>query len=54
MRNVFAPGFTTKKGVGTRTKLDKKDNEEYQGGSIPLKSEPGVGTIFRITLKRNG
>ena len=56
MRNVFAPGFTTKKrGWGLGLSLTKRIIEEYHGGSISLlKSEPGVGTIFRITLKRNG
>ena len=56
MRNVFAPGFTTKKrGWGLGLSLTKRIIEESHGGSISLlKSEPGVGTIFRITLKRNG
>lgn len=50
--NVFAPGFTTKKrGWGLGLSLTKRIIEEYHGGKISLlKSEPGVGTTFRITL----
>ena len=55
MRNVFTPGFTTKKrGWGLGLSLTKRIIEEYHGGSISLlKSEPGVGTIFRITLSKD-
>ena len=56
MRNVFTPGFTTKKrGWGLGLSLTKRIIEEYHGGSISLlKSEPGVGTTFRITLSGDG
>jgi signal transduction histidine kinase len=56
MRNVFTPGFTTKKrGWGLGLSLTKRIIEEYHGGGISLlKSEPGVGTTFRITLRSNG
>ncbi len=56
IRNVFTPGFTTKKrGWGLGLSLTKRIIEEYHGGSISLlRSEPGVGTIFRIILSRDG
>lgn len=52
-RNIFSPGFTTKKrGWGLGLSLTKRIIEEYHGGKITLlESEPGVGTTFRITLK---
>jgi signal transduction histidine kinase len=52
-RNVFTPGFTTKKrGWGLGLSLTKRIIEEYHGGKISLlKTEPGVGTTFRITLQ---
>ena len=54
-RNVFAPGFTTKKrGWGLGLSLTKRIIEEYHGGKIALlKTEVGVGTTFRITLRRD-
>ncbi len=55
IRNVFSPGFTTKKrGWGLGLSLTKRIIEEYHGGSISLlKSIPEAVTIFRISLKRN-
>ena len=52
-RNIFSPGFTTKKrGWGLGLSLTKRIIEEYHGGKIILlESEPGKGTTFRITLK---
>ena len=52
-RNIFSPGFTTKKrGWGLAFSLTKRIIEEYHGGKITLlETEPGVGTTFRITLK---
>ena len=52
-RNIFSPGFTTKKrGWGLGLSLTKRIIEEYHGGKIILlESEPGIGTTFRITLK---
>ena len=49
-KNVFNPGFTTKKrGWGLGLTLAKRIIEEYHGGRIFVKqSEPGVGTTFRI------
>lgn len=53
MRNVFRPGFTTKKrGWGLGLSLAKRIVEEYHKGRIWVKhSEAGIGTTFRIELK---
>lgn len=52
LRNVFLPGFTTKKrGWGLGLSLAKRIVEEYHKGRIYVKSsEIGVGTTFRIEL----
>ena len=52
VRNVFRPGFTTKKrGWGLGLSLAKRIVEEYHKGRIFVKwSEVGVGTTFRIEL----
>ena len=52
IRNVFRPGFTTKKrGWGLGLTLAKRIIEEYHGGRIFVKwSEIGAGTTFRIEL----
>ena len=54
LRNVFRPGFTTKKrGWGLGLSLAKRIVEEYHHGKIFVKkSEVGVGTTFRIELKK--
>lgn len=51
-RSVFEPGFTTKKrGWGLGLSLSKRIIHEYHKGKLKvLHSEPGVGTVFRITL----
>lgn len=51
-KNVFRPGFTTKKrGWGLGLTLAKRIIEQYHSGSIAVAaSEPGVGTTFRIQL----
>lgn len=51
-KTVFRPGYTTKKrGWGLGLTLVKRIIEEYHGGRIfVLRSEPGVGTVFRIEL----
>lgn len=53
--NVFRPGFTTKRrGWGLGLSLAKRIIEEYHNGRIWVKnSEPGIGTTFRIELKKN-
>lgn len=54
LRNVFRPGFTTKKrGWGLGLSLAKRIVEDYHRGRIFVKSStPGVGTVFRIELRR--
>lgn len=54
IRNVFRPGFTTKKrGWGLGLSLAKRIIEEYHKGRIWVKSsEMGKGTTFRIELRR--
>lgn len=54
LRNVFRPGFTTKKrGWGLGLSLAKRIVEEYHKGRIWVKhSEVGRGTTFRIELKK--
>ncbi len=52
LRNVFRPGFTTKKrGWGLGLSLAKRIVEEYHKGRIFVKSsELGIGTTFRIEM----
>lgn len=52
--SVFKPGFTTKKrGWGLGLSLAKRIVEEYHHGRIFVKrSEVGVGTTFRIEIKK--
>lgn len=52
IKNVFRPGFTTKKrGWGLGLSLAKRIIEEYHKGRIFVKSsEVGIGTTFRIEL----
>lgn len=54
IHNVFKPGFTTKKrGWGLGLSLAKRIVEEYHKGKIFVKrSEVGVGTTFRIEIKK--
>jgi len=54
IKNVFRPGFTTKKrGWGLGLSLAKRIVEEYHDGRIFVKSsEVGVGTTFRIELRK--
>jgi signal transduction histidine kinase len=52
IKNVFRPGFTTKKrGWGLGLSLARRIIEEYHHGSIyVLRSEVGKGTTFRIEI----
>lgn len=54
IKNVFKPGFTTKKrGWGLGLSLARRIVEEYHKGKIYVKcSEVGVGTTFRIELRK--
>lgn len=54
LKNVFRPGFTTKKrGWGLGLSLTQRIVEDYHRGKIFIKhSEVGQGTTFRITLPR--
>jgi two-component system, sporulation sensor kinase D len=54
LKNVFQPGFTTKRrGWGLGLTLVKRIIEIYHSGKIFVKkSEPGKGTTFRIVLNK--
>jgi signal transduction histidine kinase len=54
IRQVFKPGFTTKKrGWGLGLSLSKRIIEQYHKGELFVKqSELGKGTTFRIVLKK--
>ena len=54
VKNVFTPGFTTKKrGWGLGLSLARRIVEEYHHGRIYVKqSELGKGTTFRIEMKK--
>jgi signal transduction histidine kinase len=54
IRQVFKPGFTTKKrGWGLGLSLSKRIIEQYHRGQLFVKSsEPGKGTTFRIILRK--
>jgi signal transduction histidine kinase len=53
-RTVFNPGYTTKeRGWGLGLSLSKRIIENYHLGKIFVKSsDPAIGTVFRIALKR--
>jgi signal transduction histidine kinase len=54
IKNVFTPGFTTKKrGWGLGLSLARRIVEEYHKGRIFVKSsEVGKGTTFRIEMNK--
>jgi signal transduction histidine kinase len=54
LKNVFKPGFTTKKrGWGLGLTLSKRIMEQYHRGELFVKhSEVGKGTTFRIVIKK--
>ncbi len=53
-KTIFSPGFTTKsRGWGLGLSLVKRIIEQYHKGKVFVKqSEIGVGTVFRIILKK--
>ena len=53
-KEVFRPGFSTKKrGWGLGLSLSQRIIETYHSGRLTLKdSKPGIGTTFRIKLRR--
>lgn len=55
IKKVFQPGFTTKKrGWGLGLSLSKRIISQYHKGEIFVKkSEPGIGTTFRIMLNKD-
>ena len=54
IKNVFKPGFTTKKrGWGLGLTLSKRIMEQYHKGELFVKqSDPGKGTTFRVVINR--
>ncbi|MBI3136557.1 MAG: HAMP domain-containing histidine kinase [Bacteroidetes bacterium] len=54
LKTVFQPGYTTKKrGWGLGLSLAKRIVDDFHKGKIAvIKSEPGIATTFRITLKQ--
>ena len=54
IKNVFKPGFTTKKrGWGLGLTLSKRIMQQYHKGELFVKhSEPGKGTTFRIVINK--
>lgn len=54
-KTIFKPGYTTKKrGWGLGLSLTKRIVETYHNGKIfVVSSEPGVRTLFRITLQKS-
>jgi len=54
LRNIFKPGFTTKKrGWGLGLSLSKRIIEQYHQGQLFVKnSDLGKGTTFKIVLKK--
>ena len=53
-KDVFRPGFSTKqRGWGLGLSLARRIVESYHHGRLLLKeSRPGIGTTFRIKLKK--
>jgi nitrogen-specific signal transduction histidine kinase len=53
-QDIFRPGFSTKsRGWGLGLSLSQRIIETYHGGKLLLReSKPGVGTTFRIKLKK--
>ena len=53
-KRIFEPGYTTKtRGWGLGLSLSRRIVEEYHKGKIAVvESEIGMGTTFRVTLKR--
>ena len=52
---IFFPFHTTKpRGTGLGLSICKRIMEEHPGGSLTFESEPGKGTIFKLTMPISG
>ena len=52
LKRIFNRGYTTKKGSGGEGLFIVNKTVHEIGGTITVDSEPGVGTLFRVTLPK--